>query len=140
MGDEQSPGNTYHCICTTLILATCYDLSSLPTRAEPAIDAASILPIRDAQGSNEQFSQLHNISTDRKRVVVRREDGFEKRTLLRCLRCKLVVGYKVDDAQSESEKSNTDDFVFVLPGGLVSTKQMMEGQTPARPDWARKEA
>lgn len=42
---------TYHCICSTLLLASPYLLSSLPSRAPPAKDRARILPLppfRDA--------------------------------------------------------------------------------------------
>src|SRR5277367_6278495 len=40
--------NTYHCICTTLLLATTHTLSSLPHRAEPALDKALILALPPA--------------------------------------------------------------------------------------------
>lgn len=39
------PIHTYHCLCSTLLLATPYHLSSLPTRAPPARDQARILPL-----------------------------------------------------------------------------------------------
>src|SRR3954447_19684738 len=111
--------NTYHCICTTLLLATTHTLSSLPRRAEPALDKAFILPLppaprlaaagetaeeveadakpqgREASGDFGSSLLLARMQ-DRKPTMVRREDGFEKRVLLRCGRCRLVVGYKLD--------------------------------------------
>lgn len=35
---------------------------------------------------------------DRKPVIIRRHDGFEKRLLLRCGRCRVVMGYLLDEA------------------------------------------
>jgi hypothetical protein len=35
---------------------------------------------------------------DRKPVIIRRHDGFEKRLMLRCGRCRVVMGYLLDEA------------------------------------------
>jgi hypothetical protein len=37
--------HTYHCICTSLLLATTHTLSTLPKRAAPSLDGAYILPV-----------------------------------------------------------------------------------------------
>lgn len=34
---------------------------------------------------------------DRKPIIIRREDGFEKRLMLRCGRCRVVMGYALDE-------------------------------------------
>ncbi|EEH07443.1 conserved hypothetical protein [Histoplasma capsulatum G186AR] len=34
---------------------------------------------------------------DRKSIIIRREDGFEKRLMLRCGRCRVVMGYALDE-------------------------------------------
>jgi hypothetical protein len=176
--------NTYHCICTTLLLATTHTLSSLPRRAEPALDKALILPLpptsrlaaggetaeeveddaerqaRDASG-DVGYSLLLATTQDRKPTMVRREDGFEKRVLLRCGRCRLVVGYKLDGAHFGPEgaetvgkstggeqgpgdaevgrKARTGDegieVVYLLPGGLVGSKDLKSGKTPDVVEW-----
>jgi hypothetical protein len=176
--------NTYHCICTTLLLATTHTLSSLPRRAEPALDKALILPLppasslaaggekaeevdddaepqaRDASG-DAGYSLLLATTQDRKPTMVRREDGFEKRVLLRCGRCRLAVGYKLDGAHFRTEgaeavgksadreqgpgdaelgrKTRTEDegveVVYLLPGGLVSSEDLKSGKTPEVVEW-----
>ena len=176
--------NTYHCICTTLLLATTHTLSSLPRRAEPGLDKALILPLppasmlavtgetaeereddaepqaRDAS-SDVGYSLLLATTQDRKPTMVRREDGFEKRMLLRCGRCRLVVGYKLDQAHFRTEgaeavgkstggaqgpgdaelarKSQAADeeveVVYLLPGGLMSSEDLKSGKTPEVVGW-----
>lgn len=176
--------NTYHCICTTLLLATTHTLSSLPRRAEPALDKAFILPLppasslaaagekaeevdddaepqaRDASG-DAGYSLLLATTQDRKPTMVRREDGFEKRALLRCGRCRLVVGYKLDGMHfrtegAEAVRKSTDreqepgdaelgrktrtgdegvEVVYLLPGGLVSSEDLKSGKTPEVVEW-----
>jgi hypothetical protein len=174
--------NTYHCICTTLLLATTHTLSSLPRRTEPALDKALILPLppasrlaatgekaeeveddaepqaREASG-DVGYSLLLATTQDRKPTMVRREDGFEKRVLLRCGRCRLVVGYKLDGAHFRTEgpeavgkstdrepgdvelgrKTQTGDkgieVVYLLPGGLVSSEDLKSGKTPEVVEW-----
>lgn len=51
-------------------------------------------------------------------VVVRREDGFEKRVLHRCVRCRTIIGYTLED------KSKGGDVFYVLPGWLQTTEAM----------------
>lgn len=160
--------HTYHCLCTELILATTLELASLPRRAPPALDKAIILPVvatsilGDDIGSQDQASSVQNgpqndsretsredyghsvlasIVVDRKPTIVRREDGFDKRTLVRCQRCKLVIGYKLDDSQFGTGGSIRDmagrvfDIYFVLPGALVKTEEMKRGETPREGPW-----
>ena len=121
---------TYHCLCTTFILATNHDLASLPTRAEPALDQAKILPV------STEHTILQNVIKEEPQMVIRRGDGFEKRTLLRCNRCDLVVGYKLDQAHFAEGDIKAEEVVFILPGALTSTEDMKTGKTPAAPAWA----
>ncbi|KKZ60369.1 hypothetical protein EMCG_04884 [[Emmonsia] crescens] len=44
---------------------------------------------------------------DRKPTMIRREDGFEKRLLLRCGRCRVVMGYALDDVHFADHKFGT---------------------------------
>jgi hypothetical protein len=96
--------HTYHCICHTLILATYHALSSLPTRATSKDGARILTPASQAR--------LVHTTEDGKAMIIRREDGFEKRTLVRCDRCRLVVGYKLDrdhfeDSSEEAAAAQT---------------------------------
>jgi hypothetical protein len=124
----QNTVTTYHCICSTLILATHHKLQDLPRRSAPAVDGASIVPL-----GHDQPTQLHNIDTDAKPIVIRKEDGFEKRHILRCNRCRLTLGYQLaTDAQKE-------DVAYILPGGLQTTEDMKEGRSFEQPAWALQE-
>ena len=173
ISNPQPKINTYHCICSTLLLATTHNLPSRPRRAEPALDKAFILPLPPASGkpteeeddeddddddaetqsknaSDVGYSLLLSTTQDRKPTIVRRQDGFEKRILLRCGRCRLVVGYKLDpahfgttdvgavvgpgmgDTELEGMTGNTGgkvEVVYLLPGGLVSSEDLESGKT-----------
>ncbi|KIW91487.1 uncharacterized protein Z519_07453 [Cladophialophora bantiana CBS 173.52] len=139
-----SPVHTYHCLCTTLVLTTAHDLHSLPRRHEPVQDGALVLapPVDitraetlETQRSEPAGSVLLNVAPERKPVMIRREDGFEKRTLLKCVRCKLVIGYNLDEVHFEKPEGNPRP-VYLLPGGLLSTQDMAEGKQPETPSWA----
>lgn len=56
-------------------------------------------------------------------MIVRREDGFEKRYLYRCQRCDVVVGYGLDEEQW-SGTSDVPAVMFILSNGLMSTDFM----------------
>ena len=139
---DMNPGtsiHTYHCICSTLILATRYDLNQLPIRDSSSQDQAIICHHGDyhpdhAASVDGKFARfmLHNIAPDRKPSIIRREDGFEKRMSIRCTRCNLIIGYKVEgDAASAN-----DGTIFLLPGGLLSTEDMKAEKVPQLPGWA----
>ncbi|KAJ9364753.1 hypothetical protein C8Q69DRAFT_502097 [Paecilomyces variotii] len=155
--------HTHHCrFCSHLLLATTRDISLLHRRREPAQDAAFILPISspsgDGEGSDSESEAngggketnytilLSTLLPDRKHTIIRRADGFEKRLLLRCGRCRVVIGYfldnvhfrqrkgqggaadaKSDGGREEGEKKGDDDeakVVYLLPGSLVRTEQL----------------
>lgn len=77
---------------------------------------------------------------------MRREDGFEKRVLYRCSRCRLVVGYELQtQIQSQGDAMDLDKgkgregydgkVVYLLPAGIVSTGVMMgEGKRVGEED------
>ena len=119
---------TYHCACTALILATPYSLDELPSRKAPGKDNAIILPMPEdsrlspagKEGESHMESSMHHITADPVSIVVRREDGFETRTLVRCERCNLVVAYRVNLEQTQS------NVLFVLPESLTKTEDMKE--------------
>lgn len=136
------PIKTHHCrFCNHLLLATTRSLFSLPRRKDPARDAALILPLprttnddEDETDQNDRVKGVKHYSIllstsipDRKATLVRREDGFEKRLFLRCGRCRVVVGYFLDDVHFPGHTENNGDegagakVVYLLPGGLVET-------------------
>ncbi|KAJ5756963.1 uncharacterized protein N7511_007145 [Penicillium nucicola] len=69
---------------------------------------------------------------DRRATLFRREDGIEKRVLLRCGRCRVVVGYYLDGVHYSSttststsgEEGDRPRAVYILPGALVGTEGM----------------
>lgn len=140
--------HTYHCICSQLILATTSPLSKFSRRSGSALDKAHIVPLltssstssgdderseKNKQSLVSEFSQcavLVDALLDPKAIIVRREDGFEKRYLQHCGRCRLVIGYHLDSSQYEGAKGSgrEDSVVYILPGSLMSTEDMSEGK------------
>lgn len=100
--------------------------------------------------SNPGHTLLLSTTLDRRPTMIRRSDGFEKRYLLRCGRCRLVVGYELDaehytasaevnggaaeavDAETGNETGPEDKertkLVYLLPGGIMSTEVMAAGK------------
>jgi hypothetical protein len=90
----------------------------------------------------EGYSMLLGMAPEKKVTIVRREDGFEKRILWRCERCRLGVGYElqtqlgeameVDGGQERGGKGKGKEgeeyegkVIYLLPGGIMSTDVMM---------------
>lgn len=77
-------------------------------------------------------------------TIIRREDGFEKRVLYRCGRCRVVVGYEIVGAEGGGGDAMDVDgdgdgdggvgekykgkILYLLPGGVVSTDVMASGK------------
>ncbi|KAG9229755.1 hypothetical protein BJ875DRAFT_386667 [Amylocarpus encephaloides] len=142
--------NTYHCLCSTLLLATTHTLSSLPRRSSSGstgLDNALILPLPASPPTFEESSEnnddlpaegytiLLGLNRDSRPTLIRREDGFEKRYLFKCERCKAVAGYEI---LGEREEMDTDGdgranaeyqgrAMYLLPGGMMSTEIMKKG-------------
>ncbi|CAG8960994.1 hypothetical protein HYFRA_00002533 [Hymenoscyphus fraxineus] len=145
---------TYHCICTTLLLSTTHTLSTLPRRTA---DSSIILPLPSSPPAQSQSPSPNSLSKDlpssgytillsltpeSKPTLIRREDGFEKRNLYRCSRCRVVVGYgianaeggiedamDVDGEQREGEGGEYEGkVIYILNGGVMSTDVMMKGR------------
>jgi hypothetical protein len=134
--------HTYHCACTSLLLATTTALPSLPRRAT-SLDRAIILPLPSPAHppASTPHTILLSLTADRRPTTIRRDDGFEKRTLWRCGRCRVVVGYMLDAAQfetvttaAEEESGNAQkdgiggEVLYILPGWLQSTEHMASGK------------
>lgn len=73
---------------------------------------------------------------ERNAVAVRRRDGFERRILLRCGRCRVLVGYVLDDMLSRrlegddtlrlAKEISAAQFVYVLPDALLETGELLD--------------
>jgi hypothetical protein len=146
--------HTYHCTsCSHLLLATTHLISSLPTRRAPGLDHATIVPLpappksvnpssteeadSDDEDRDEQsgYTLLLTLTRDRAAKVIAREDGFEKRVLWRCGRCKLVVGYMLDEAQyvgkekGKGERRRAEErFLYLLPGAVTESGELGKEQ------------
>ncbi|KAF3307471.1 hypothetical protein TWF173_002956 [Orbilia oligospora] len=86
----------------------------------------------------KDYTLLLSSIRDRRPCVIRREDGFEKRLLWRCGRCRLIFGYQIydegleelskgeDDEINKQKKSqsNKNYYVYILPGGLTTAAGM----------------
>ncbi|CAG8971004.1 hypothetical protein HYALB_00007674 [Hymenoscyphus albidus] len=151
---------TYHCICTTLLLSTTHTLSALPRRTA---DSSIILPLPSSPPTQSQsasspnpspntspskdlpssgYTILLSLTPESKPTLIRREDGFEKRNLYRCSRCRVVVGYGIANAEGGMEDTMEVDgeqgggeggeyegkVIYILNGGVQSTEVMMKGR------------
>ncbi|KAJ5083144.1 hypothetical protein N7456_012571 [Penicillium angulare] len=154
---------TQHCtFCNHLLLATTRNLKALPTRKGEAKDKAVILPLEkneteleDEDTTTISKSQSKHVTLllstsipDRRATLIRREDGIEKRILVRCGRCRVVMGYFLDEAHydgaglqvrrtDEGERQDEKRFpaVYVLPGAVVDTDSM--GESGSDEEWKR---
>ncbi|KAL6703874.1 hypothetical protein ACN47E_009008 [Coniothyrium glycines] len=120
---------TYHCLCSHLLLATTTPLPSLPIRQHSS-DKAHIMPLPPAASptTSDHYGLLISTHSDRNPTILTSDHGFEKRFLHRCSRCNLVVGYQLDWQHFAVDRSGRrDDYVFLLPGGLIKTADMVLG-------------
>lgn len=118
---------------------------------QPQPQAATAVEAGDERKKIEQAHYTIPLSTlvpDSTPIVIRREDGFEKRVLLRCGRCRVIVGYKLihnntgttaeteDDFDEEEEEDDEiglskggkgDRAMYLLPGSIVGTQDLDVG-------------
>jgi len=149
---------TYHCLCTSLLLATPTPLNNLPKRrrdgavichtspaTSPSSNSATATFGTAAQTVVPPDSTILSIDP----LVLRLEDGFEKRWHLVCSRCELKVGYRLSTsafsnvspaggeagtpAQARAaeqrkvlEREEPEmGMLYLYPEGLVSTEDMV---------------
>ncbi|KAF3930809.1 hypothetical protein ABW20_dc0108672 [Dactylellina cionopaga] len=86
----------------------------------------------------KDYTLLLSSIRDRRPCVIRREDGFEKRLLWRCGRCRLIFGYQIyDETLEELAKGEGEGdkkykkrlpgkkyYVYILLGGLTTAPEM----------------
>jgi hypothetical protein len=79
------------------------------------------------------YTLLLGLSQDPKSVIVRREDGFEKRSLWRCGRCAVVVGYEILSVEGRSLLMDEEGegwrgkVIYILANGILGTEAMVKG-------------
>jgi hypothetical protein len=139
--EHSPPIKTYHCLCSTLLLSTTHNLTSLPRRSssnEGGLDAAIILPLPPSPPTSELkqegYTTLLSQPRDSTPIIIRREDGFEKRHLLKCQRCNLIYGYEIAGEKGTSNEDMagyTGPVIYLLLGGLIETSVMVKGEKPA---------
>ena len=76
--------------------------------------------------SNNHYGLLLSTRQERTAEIMTSDEGFEKRYLQRCGRCNLAVGYQLDWAQFGGDRTGRrDDVVFLIPGGFMTTFEMI---------------
>ncbi|KAF7857981.1 hypothetical protein EAF04_009338 [Stromatinia cepivora] len=89
------------------------------------------------------YTTLLSLAQPKKQIIIRREDGFEKRGLWRCGRCAVVVGYEVlgegkgkgkEVEGGEGDGGFEGKILYLLRGGLMSTKVMADGKKVTEQD------
>jgi len=60
---------------------------------------------KDNETKDLGYTLLLSTARDRRPCIISRADGFEKRYLWRCGRCRLIIGYQLDDAQYASSSN-----------------------------------
>lgn len=83
-----------------------------------------------AHAPNDHYGLLLSTTLSRTPEMLCTDAGFEKRYLQKCGRCALTVGYQLDWSQFQDEKKlgRREDVVFLLPGGFVTTREMVMGK------------
>ena len=121
---------TYHCLCTELVLATTITVQDLPKRQS---DASIICKITAAESLSHGASVFTGaVNTDDQAVVLKLEDGFEKRYPLQCSRCRLDLGYHLDNSQLQPQtgvNGAATEVYYLRADGLQSTSNMLEKST-----------
>lgn len=73
--------------------------------------------LTNKQREKDDYTLILSLSKDRSAKIITREDGFEKRWIWRCGRCRLVTGYQLDDAHfAQGPNSSTHPNTLVTAG------------------------
>ena len=116
------PAESYHCVCGTLllILPGYANLEGLPRRKAKGLDQTPILVIK----SNITPQPVLLSSTrDKRALIVKRPDGFEKRWLWKCARCKVPWAYELSSEGKEQDGAK-ETAVCLLVDVLTSTPEL----------------
>ncbi|TGO81060.1 hypothetical protein BPOR_1382g00010 [Botrytis porri] len=82
------------------------------------------------------YTNLLSLTQPSKQVIIRKEDGFEKRGVWKCGRCAVAVGYEVwgegnggdKGKEVEGEEGFEGKILYLLRGSLISTAVMRSGK------------
>jgi hypothetical protein len=139
---------TYHCICSKLIVATTYPLDQFrkldraiilprPSTSTRLAVAAGLAP--DTIRTEETLADwplagvtLLTSIADQEPLLVRSEEGIEKRYPFKCGHCKVTLGYQLDEAQYENREGRSgrrDDVVYLLEGSVMPTTIVKSGES-----------
>lgn len=120
---------SYHCHCTQLVLVSPTPLADLKQRASPGLDKAYILPLPPDPDVVDSMLVTTALA---KPIIVKREDGFEKRWQQKCARCQLTFAYNLGASQFDAAASSAErrfDVLYILPGALKSTEELENADT-----------
>lgn len=148
---------TYHCICSNLVIA-----SSFPLDKRRKLDGSIILPrprvsqrLAAAAGleapeelGGDDYEELSSLQQDvtmlistmptagQAPLLIRSDEGIEKRYPLRCGRCKITLGYQLDwhqyeeDSTRGSQTGKREDVVYLLEDSVLSSDRMKNDRRP----------
>lgn len=100
------------------------DESTSATAPAPSTQVASYSSSSPSSRSSPYYPSVlsPSLRPARRPIVVRREDGYEKRRVWRCARCGLPVGYEIVPEQQQQQQT---------AGGAVIAGSAGAGETPA---------
>ncbi|KAM5465678.1 hypothetical protein MauCBS54593_006453 [Microsporum audouinii] len=130
--------------------------TQISQRLESATLKSGTKKEKSSTSASQHYTILLSTTTpDRKPIILRRADGFEKRLLVRCGRCKVVLGYVLDEvhfkkgdgtksgagAGLEGEQGGTSgtgepEVIYILPGSLVVTVDLDKEIQIEKESWA----
>ncbi|KXS96698.1 hypothetical protein AC578_9436, partial [Pseudocercospora eumusae] len=116
--------STYHCLCSELLLATPIPLPTLPLRQSDNSHICKLSP-DDENITPDSAILTKSAEIESSPLILRLDDGFEKRNLIKCGRCGTRFGYFLWDSESGGVK---EDVGFLLQDGLVLTEELERGR------------
>lgn len=116
------PAESYHCICGTLLLVLpgYANLEGLPRRKAKDLEQTPVLVIKS---NIIPQPVVLNSARDKKALIVKRPDGYEKRWLWKCTRCKVPWAYELN-SEGREQDSTEGRAMCLLADGLTSTPEL----------------
>lgn len=85
-------------------------------------DGACVIP-----SDKEGLAQWHNWALDAAPIIVRLQEGYEKRWLRRCLACRTIVAYEVAKATQSDGDKDVERTVCALSDAFVDSMELKKG-------------
>lgn len=124
--------HTYHCICSELVIALFSPLEKLSKRQS---DGSQICRMVSLDPVDDGFILWTSVDVSEQPIVLKLEDGFEKRYAIRCKTCGLQFAYSLDwccfreeQGKKEGDSGSRLNVVYLLAGGLMSTEDVKGGR------------